>query len=128
MPLEAIAINDLNAPLIKKPQTNDELKLRLQAMYDETAEFESGEHAIQCIQQVFKDGGCLYVGMFNDKPICAVSGMFDEGKGMSNLNYLTVHPQNKNRGIEADFLNKISRLQPQLISDDEKIQAFLKRL
>ena len=34
MPLEAIAINDLNAPLIKKPARDNELAERLEAMYD----------------------------------------------------------------------------------------------
>lgn len=128
MPLEAIAINDLSTPLIKKPQCEDELKKRLQALYGQNSDFVSGKHVIDDLQQVFASGGCLYVGMFNDKPICAVSCVVDDTKKVSKLGHLTVHPQNKNRGIELDFLRKVDRLQTNLVSDNATIHAFLQQL
>jgi len=72
MPLEAIAINDLNAPLIKKPARDNELAERLQALYDSDDAQPDGAEVLSIVAQGFKRGQYLYVGMFNDKPIAAV--------------------------------------------------------
>ncbi|WP_367110703.1 hypothetical protein [uncultured Psychrobacter sp.] len=107
MPLEAIAINDLNAPLIKKPARKNELAERLQALYDSDDSQPSGEEVLSIIKQGFKRGQYLYVGMFNDKPIAAV-GCFDDGQTDSRrLQYLTVHPQNRGRAIDAKFIKLV---------------------
>lgn len=107
MPLEAIAINDLNAPLIKKPARDNELSERLRALYDSDDNQPSGEEVLSLIEQGFKRGQYLYVGMFNDKPI-AVVGCFDDGQtDAKRLQYLTVHEQNRKRAIDAKFIKLV---------------------
>ena len=107
MPLEAIAINDLNAPLIKKPARENELSERLQALYDSDDNQPNGEEVLDLIEQGFKRGQYLYVGMFNDKPIAAV-GCFDDGQtDAKRLQYLTVHEQNRGRAIDAKFIKLV---------------------
>ena len=107
MPLEAIAINDLNAPLIKKPARDNELSERLRALYDSDDNQPSGEEVLSLIEQGFKRGQTLYVGMFNDKPIAAV-GCFDDGQtDAKRLQYLTVHTQNRGRAIDAKFIKLV---------------------
>ncbi len=107
MPLEAIAINDLNAPLIKKPARDNELSERLRALYDSDDNQPSGEEVLSLIEQGFKRGQTLYVGMFNDKPIAAV-GCFDDGQtDAKRLQYLTVHEQNRKRAIDAKFIKLV---------------------
>ena len=107
MPLEAIAINDLNAPLIKKPARDNELSERLRALYDSDDNQPSGEEVLSLIEQGFKRGQYLYVGMFNDKPIAAV-GCFDDGQtDAKRLQYLTVHVQNRKRAIDAKFIKLV---------------------
>ena len=107
MPLEAIAINDLNTPLIKKPARKNELAERLRALYDSDDSQPSGEEVLALIKQGFKRGQYLYVGMFNDKPIAAV-GCFDDGQtDAKRLQYLTVHEQNRGRAIDAKFIKLV---------------------
>lgn len=107
MPLEAIAINDLNAPLIKKPARDNELSERLRALYDSDDNQPSGEEVLSLIEQGFKRGQYLYVGMFNDKPIAAV-GCSDDGQtDAKRLQYLTVHEQNRKRAIDAKFIKLV---------------------
>ena len=107
MPLEAIAINDLNAPLIRKPARDNELSERLRALYDSDDNQPSGEEVLSLIEQGFKRGQYLYVGMFNDKPIAAV-GCFDDGQtDAKRLQYLTVHEQNRKRAIDAKFIKLV---------------------
>ena len=107
MPLEAFAINNLNAPLIKKPARKNELAQRLQALYDADDSQPTGTEVLAIIEQGFKRGQYLYVGMFNDKPIAAV-GCFDDGQtDAKRLQYLTVHPENRNRAIDAKFIKLV---------------------
>jgi hypothetical protein len=107
MPLEAIAINDLAAPLISKPARENELSERLQALYDSDDNQPDGKEVLDILEQGFKRGQCLYVGMFNDKPIAAV-GCFDDGQtDTKRLQYLTVHEQNRNRAIDAKFIKMV---------------------
>ena len=107
MPLEAIAINDLNAPLIKKPARDNELAERLRALYDSDDSQPSGEEVLALIERGFKRGQYLYVGMFNDKPIAAV-GCFDDGQtDAKRLQYLTIHEQNRGRAIDAKFIKLV---------------------
>ncbi len=107
MPLEAIAINRLDTPLIKKPARENELAERLQALYDTDDSQPDGVEVLQIIEQGFKRGQCLYVGMFNDKPIAAVA-CFDDGQtDAKRLQYLTVHTENRNRAIDAKFIKLV---------------------
>ena len=66
MPLEAIAINRLDAPLIKKPARDNELAERLAALYDRDGTQPSGAEVLRLVEQGFSRGQYLYVGMFND--------------------------------------------------------------
>ncbi len=107
MPLEAIAINNLDTPLIKKPTRKHELAERLQALYDADDNQPDGKEVLNIIEQGFKRGQILYVGMFNDKPIAAV-GCFDDGQtDAKRLQYLTVHPENRKRAIDAKFIKLV---------------------
>lgn len=107
MPLEAFAINNLDAPLIAKPTRKHELAKRLQALYDADDTQPDGEEVLAIIEQGFNRGQCLYVGMFNDKPITAVA-CFDDGQtDAKRLQYLTVHPENRNRAIDAKFIKMV---------------------
>ena len=107
MPLEAIAINSLDAPLIKKPARENELAERLQSLYDSDATQPSGADVLSLVEQGFKRGQYLYVGMFNDKPIAAVA-CFDDGQtNAKRLQYLTVHTQNRGRAIDAKFIKLV---------------------
>ena len=107
MPLEAIAINSLDVPLIKKPARDNELSERLQALYDSDDAQPDGIEVLNIVEQGFKRGQYLYVGMFNDKPIAAV-GCFDDGQtDAKRLQYLTVHQQNRGRAIDAKFIKLV---------------------
>ena len=107
MPLEAIAINSLDAPLIKKPARKNELAERLEALYDTDDSQPNGAEVLAIIEQGFKRGQTLYVGMFNDKPIAAV-GCFDDGQtDTKRLQYLTVHLQNRGRAIDDKFIKLV---------------------
>ena len=107
MPLEAIAINSLDAPLIKNPARENELSERLHALYDSDDNQPSGAEVLNLVEQGFKRGQTLYVGMFNDKPIAAVA-CFDDGQtDTKRLQYLTVHSQNRGRAIDAKFIKLV---------------------
>ena len=107
MPLEAIAIHSLDTPLIKKPARKNELSERLHALYDSDNAQPSGAEVLSLVEQGFKRGQYLYVGMFNDKPIAAVA-CFDDGQtDAKRLQYLTVHPQNRDRAIDAKFIKLV---------------------
>ena len=107
MPLEAIAINSLDTPLIKKPIRKNELSERLHALYDSDDAQPTGAEVLSLVEQGFKRGQYLYVGMFNDKPIAAVA-CFDDGQtDAKRLQYLTVHSQNRDRAIDAKFIKLV---------------------
>ncbi len=147
MPLEAIAINDFKTPLIKEPRRADELKQRVQALYEQDKayhDFHSGEEAIAYFQQAFANrqpNHHLYIGMFNDKPICALACFYnnnDNKKGdsddkvIANLEQLAMHPENKNRGIEEQFIKLILQANNnnsyQFVSSNAKIAQIIKNL
>lgn len=107
MPLEAFAINSLDTPLIKNPARKNELAERLQALYDTDDNQPDGAEVLALIEQGFNRGQTLYVGMFNDKPIAAVA-CFDDGQtDAKRLQFLTVHPQNRGRAIDAKFIKLV---------------------
>ncbi len=130
MPLEAIAINDLNAPLMAKPTRDNELAERLQSLYDSDDNHPQGSEVLAIIEQKFKRGDYLYVGMFNDKPIAAV-GCFDDGQtNARRLQYLTVHEQNRGRAIDAKFIKmvydaEIKKGVRQFVPVDENIHRIM---
>ena len=107
MPLEAVAINSFEAPIIREPARKNELAIRVADLLEQLPEFDNREDALTLFNTAFKRGALLYVGMFNDKPI-AVVGCFDDGQTDSKrLQYLAVHPQNHNRGIEGKFIKQV---------------------
>lgn len=111
MPLEAVAIRSFDTPIIRKPARDNELSSRIAKLYDHHEAFQDqnggGEAAIAVFEAAFKRGALLYVGMFNDKPI-AVLGCFDDGQtDARRLQYLAVHPENLNRGIEGKFIKMV---------------------
>ncbi len=130
MPLEAIAINDLNAPLMAKTTRDNELAERLQSLYDNDDNHPQGSEVLAIIEQKFKRGDYLYVGMFNDKPIAAV-GCFDDGQtNARRLQYLTVHEQNRGRAIDAKFIKmvydaEIKKGVRQFVPVDENIHRIM---
>ena len=130
MPLEAIAINDLQTPLMKKPTRENELAERLQALYDTDDSQPDGAEVLAIIEQSFKRGQYLYVGMFNDKPIAAV-GCFDDGQtDAKRLQYLTVHQQNRGRAIDAKFIKlvydaEVKKGVRQFVPVDSKIHRIM---
>lgn len=107
MPLEAIAINRLDAPLIKKPARENELSERLHALYDSDDAQPSGKEVLTLVEQGFKRGQTLYVGMFNDKPIAAVACLDAGQTNAKQLQYLTVHAENRKRAIDAKFIKMV---------------------
>lgn len=111
MPLEAVAIRSFDAPIIREPTRDNELAIRIAKLYDTHDEFKNtdsqGEAAIALFEAAFRRGAVLYVGMFNDKPI-AVLGCFDDGQtDARRLQYLAIHPENLNRGIEGKFIKMV---------------------
>lgn len=107
MPLQAIAIQRFDTPLMRQITHPDELKIRIEALYQPTHHFTDNQEMTAVFERAFAQGGLMYVGMFNDKPIC-VLGCFDDGiADTKRLQYLAVHPQNHNRGIEAKFVKLI---------------------
>lgn len=130
MPLEAFAISRLDAPLIKKPSRKNELAERLQALYDADDSQPDGKEVLAIVEQGFARGQCLYVGMFNDKPIAAVA-CFDDGQtDAKRLQYLTVHPQNRGRAIDAKFIKLVYDIEikkgvRQFVPVDEDIHRIM---
>lgn len=111
MPLEAVAINSFDAPIMRETTHDGELRERIAKLY--TAEnanigdLEDSESVLALFETAFKRGALMYVGMFNDKPI-AVIGCFDDGQtDTKRLQYLAMHPENVNRGIDAKFIKMV---------------------
>ncbi len=112
MPLETISINSFN--------DNPKLKQRVEQLYDHTHEFSSGAEAIAFFEQSFQQNTKLYLGIFNDKPICAV-GCFDDGQANSRrLQYIILHPANRGRGIAQKFIKQVTE-----IEQSHDIQQFI---
>lgn len=111
MPLEAVAINTFDVPLMRETTQDDELKSRIAKLYAGHPDFlageANGEAAIKLFEAAFKRGAVLYVGMFNDKPIAVVGCFDDEQTDARRLQYLAIHPQNANRGIEGKFIKQV---------------------
>jgi len=111
MPLEAVAINTFDAPLMRQMNQENELSVRIGKLFEQHEYFsnkETGaESAISLFETAFRQGAVLYVGMFNDKPI-VVMGCFDDGQtDARRLQYLATHPENQNRGIEGRFIKQV---------------------
>lgn len=111
MPLEAVAINSFDAPIMRETTHDGELRERIAKLY--TAEnanigdLKDSESVLTLFETAFKRGDLMYVGMFNDKPI-AVIGCFDDGQtDTKRLQYLAMHPENVNRGIDAKFIKMV---------------------
>ncbi|PNK60842.1 hypothetical protein [Psychrobacter sp. FDAARGOS_221] len=111
MPLEAVAINRFDAPLMRETTHEDELRDRIAKLYDSPdankGDLADAEAVMALFEAAFKRGNLMYVGMFNDKPIAAV-GCFDDGQtDAKRLQYLAIHPENVNRGIDAKFIKLV---------------------
>ncbi len=139
MPLQAIKINDFNSQLMRETTIADELTVRIQALYQADTRyhnFATAEQAIKHFTQAFANiDGCngdgLYVGMFNDKPICAVL-CHRIDKNTESLDFLAMHQQNLNRGIEEQFLKLICQDKQnsdvQFTSNHDEILKIIKNL
>ncbi len=123
MPLQAIAINDFNTSLMRETSEKDEFSKRLIDLYQNDTEdhqFNSGKQAIDYFQQAFNNNHKLYIGMFNDKPICAIGCFVDDvdNDNTMRLDELAMHLHNKNRGIEEQFIKLI------LLDNQSKLVKF----
>lgn len=111
MPLEAVAINTFDAPLMREMTQDNELRSRIAKLYtqnqDSSEDAVEGEATVKLLEAAFKRGAILYVGMFNDKPIAVVGCFDDEQTDTRRLQYLAVHPQNANRGIEGKLIKQV---------------------
>lgn len=111
MPLEAVAINSFDAPIMRETTHDGELRERIAKLYSaenaNIGELGDSEAVLTLFETAFKRGSLMYVGMFNDKPI-AVIGCFDDGQtDTKRLQYLAMHPENVNRGIDAKFIKMV---------------------
>lgn len=111
MPLEAVAINSFDAPIMRETKQEDELRERIGKLYAaenaNLGDLADSEAVMALFEAAFKRGNLMYVGMFNDKPI-AVIGCFDDGQtDTKRLQYLAIHPENVNRGIDAKFIKMV---------------------
>ncbi len=111
MPLEAVAIRTFDAPVMRQPKHDNDLRERIAKLYEssdaKTGNLTDSSAIMAQFETAFRQGGLMYVGMFNDKPIMAV-GCFDDGQtDTKRLQYLAVHPENINRGIEAKFIKLV---------------------
>lgn len=120
MPLEAFAINAFSQPIMKETVEKNELKKRIQSLYQKDNRyhnFVNGMEAIEVFDRVFFNKNLLYVGIFNDKPICVVA-FYRESLNTSRLEYLAMHHENINRGIEEQFIKLILKKE---VKYDEKV-------
>lgn len=111
MPLEAVAINSFDAPIMRETTHEGELRERITKLYSaqnaNLGDLADSEAVMALFDAAFKRGHLMYVGMFNDKPIAAV-GCFDDGQtDTKRLQYLAMHPENVNRGIDAKFIKLV---------------------
>ncbi|WP_019519104.1 GNAT family N-acetyltransferase [Faucicola boevrei] len=134
MPLEALAIRQFDAlqhnQTYKIDISENELQQRLIALYQDYPT-ENGSHNAQNNKENNAENGeaifailqksvqknpnnLLFLGLFNGKPIACI-GCFDDGlTDNRRLQYLTVHPANRGRGIAKKFLKQvISQLKKQ---------------
>ena len=111
MPLEAVAINSFDTPIMRETTHDDELRERIGKLYTadnaNLGDLADSDAVIGLFETAFKRGNLMYVGMFNDKPIAAI-GCFDDGQtDTKRLQYLAMHPENVNRGIDAKFIKLV---------------------
>lgn len=111
MPLEAVAINSFDTPIMRETTHHDELRERIGKLYTadnaNLGDLVDSDAVIALFETAFKRGNLMYVGMFNDKPIAAI-GCFDDGQtDTKRLQYLAMHPENVNRGIDAKFIKLV---------------------
>lgn len=123
MPLEAIAIRDFDALRQKQAINDTELTNRLVALYADYPDNQNAtpEHIITVLQKSLQQNpnSCLYLGMFNGKPIACV-GCFDDNINLQRrLQYITVHPANRNRGIAKKFIQQVIKAEKK-----QGIQSF----
>lgn len=111
MPLEAVAINSFDAPIMRETTHAAELRERISKLYAtdhaNLGDLADSDAVMALFEAAFKRGNLMYVGMFNDKPIAAI-GCFDDGQtDTKRLQYLAMHPENVNRGIDAKFIKLV---------------------
>ena len=111
MPLEAVAINSFDAPIMRETTHEGELRERISKLYAadnaDLGNLADSDAVMTLFETAFRQGNLMYVGMFNDKPIAAI-GCFDDGQtNTKRLQYLAMHPENVNRGIDAKFIKMV---------------------
>ena len=95
MPLTAVALTTLH---------DDPLTQRIESLYEVSPEFSSGHAAISYFKSALAKGDKLYVGMFNDKPVCAICV---RGQGTTKtLQYIVVHLANRGRGLAHELIRQ----------------------
>ena len=134
MPLEAVAINSFDASIMRETTHDDELRERNGKLYAadnaNLGDLVDSDAVIALFETAFKRGNLMYVGMFNDKPIAAI-GCFDDGQtDTKRLQYLAMHPENVNRGIDAKFIKlvydkEVKKGVRQFIPVDEQVHRIM---
>lgn len=90
-------------------QLSPELTSGLHKLYSSSPEFVNGDEAIQTAQKVLAEGGLIYVGWFNSKPVSAI--MAYGGTDGRTLRWIVVHPANRGRGIADRLVSETCRLE-----------------
>lgn len=124
MPLEPVAIRDFDALRQKEAINETELTSRLVALYADYQDSQNTtpEHIVTVLQKSLQQNrnSCVYLGMFNGKPI-ACMGCFDDDVNLQRrLQYLAVHPANRNRGIAKKFVQQVIKAEKK-----QGIQSFV---
>ena len=100
MPLTAVALTSL---------PNNEMTQRIESLFEVSPEFSSGHAAISYFKSALAKGDKLYVGLFNDKPVCAVCV---RGQGTTKtLQYIVVHLANRGRGLAHELIKQTCLLE-----------------
>lgn len=97
MPFTAVAFN--------KKLSDKALNERIVKLYDVSPEFADGDSALGTFKAMLAKGDTLYLGIFNDNPIAAVTV---RGTGTTKvLQYIVVHPANRGRGLAQKLVKDV---------------------
>ena len=86
-----------------------ELAAGLGKLYDASPEFSGGADAVATAERVLSEGGLVYVGWFNGKPVSSIMA-FGPGD-QRTLRWIVVHPANRGRGIADRLVCEVCRIE-----------------